>query len=256
MIARAFGRHPVTVAEFIRDAGGIRPPRTQPSRMRLSLHEREEISRDVAAGESLRAIATRLGRAPSTVSREVARNGGRRGYRALRADRATKERARRAKPCKLATCPRLATLVKQKLKAKWSPEQIAGWLARSYGDNDEMRVSHETIYRTLYVQSHGVFAPRTHPAPAHPPQRAPPQSAQGPQGRRTRPAHGDRAHLPAARRGRRPGRTRPLRRRPAARQGDVRHRHPRRAHVTVHDAHQARQHQVRTRHRPRSPSTS
>ncbi len=111
----------------------------------------------MAAGESLRAIAVRLGRAPSTVSREVARNGGRRGYRALHADRAAQERARRAKPCKLATCPRLATLVNEKLQARWSTEQIAGWLARSYGDNDEMRVSHVTIYRTLYMQSRGVL---------------------------------------------------------------------------------------------------
>ena len=156
-IARALGRHVVTVAEFIRDAGGIRPPRLCRSDVRLSLDEREEISRGLAAGDSMRAIAKRLGRAPSTVSREVGRHGGRRGYRALRADRAAHERARRPKPCKLSRRPGLATLGEQKLTAKWSPEQIAGWLARTYIDDVEMRVSHETIYRTLFVQSRGAL---------------------------------------------------------------------------------------------------
>ncbi len=156
-IARAVGRHSVTVGQFIRAAGGIRPPPVCRSQVRLSLAEREEISRGLAAGEAMRAIALRLRRAPSTISREIARNGGGRGYRALRADKAAHARARRAKPCKLAGHPRLATLVEHKLAAKWSPAQIAGWLARTYVDDDEMRVSHETIYRTLFVQSRGAL---------------------------------------------------------------------------------------------------
>jgi IS30 family transposase len=156
-IARAVGRHHVTVAEFIRKAGGIRPPRSCRSDARLALGEREEISRGLAAGESLRAIAARLGRAPSTVSREVARNGGARRYRALRADKAARARARRPKPCKLSLHPRLATLVEKKLASKWSPQQIAGWLGRTYGNDDGLRVSHETIYRTLFVQSRGAL---------------------------------------------------------------------------------------------------
>ena len=157
VIARAVARHPVTVAEFIRKAGGIRPPRSCRSDARLSLNEREEISRGLAAGDSLRSIASRLGRAPSTVCREVGRNGGARHYRALRADQAACERARRPKPCKLSLHPRLATLVEQKLVSRWSPEQIAGWLAGTYADDDEMRVSQETIYRTLFVQSRGAL---------------------------------------------------------------------------------------------------
>ncbi len=157
VIARAVGRHVVTVAEFIRDAGGIRPPPACVSDVRLSLVEREEISRGLAAGDSLRTIATRLGRAPSTVSREVKRHGGRGRYRALHADTAAHKAARRPKPCKLALHPRLATLVDQKLTAKWSPQQIAGWLARTYVDDAELRVSHETIYRTLFVQSRGAL---------------------------------------------------------------------------------------------------
>jgi IS30 family transposase len=157
VIARAVGRHVVTVAEFIRDAGGIRPARVCRSDVRLSLDEREEISRGLAAGDTLRTIAERLGRAPSTVSREVKRNGGRRGYRALRADKAAHERAGRPKPCKLSLHPQLAKLVEEKLTAKWSPEQIAGWLARTYANDIEMRVSHETIYRTLFVQSRGAL---------------------------------------------------------------------------------------------------
>lgn len=96
----------------------------------------------------MRTIAARLGRAPATISREVTRNGGRHRYRALHADAAARERARRPKLCKLASSPLLRLLVRAKLAQKWSPEQIAGWLARTYSDDDEMRVSHETIYRT------------------------------------------------------------------------------------------------------------
>jgi len=121
----------------------------------LSLVEREEISRGVAAGESLRVLARRLGRAPSTLSREVARNGGRGRYRAHRADRAAWQRARRAKPCKLVENSALRGVVEELLADRWSPQQIAGWLARTYPGDEEMHVSHETIYLTLFIQARG-----------------------------------------------------------------------------------------------------
>src|ERR671910_729222 len=125
-----------------------RPPKRGPRRspLRLSLVEREEISRGVAAGESLRAIASRLGRAPSTVSREVAANGGPRRYRAARADAVALRRMRRPKSSKLAVHDELRALVESKLELKWSPEQIAGWLGEEFPDDPEMRVSHKTIY--------------------------------------------------------------------------------------------------------------
>jgi len=132
------------------------PERTR-SPLRLSLAEREEISRGVAAGESLRAIATRLGRAPSTVSREVTANGGARRYRAVVADRAALKRARRPKPAKLAIHPELCALVESKLELRWSPQQISGWLSQTYPDRPEMQVSHETIYLSLFVQSRGAL---------------------------------------------------------------------------------------------------
>jgi IS30 family transposase len=157
MIARALGFAASSVAEFIRNAGGIRPKPRCVCPARLSLDEREEISRGLAAGASVRCIAGRLGRSPSTVSREVNRNGGRRAYRALRAERAARQRAKRPKPAKLSADPLLALLVADKLARKWSPEQIAGWLARTYPDRPEMQVSHETIYRSLYVQSRGAL---------------------------------------------------------------------------------------------------
>ncbi len=136
-----------------------RPAWREPQRspLRLSLAEREEISRGLAAGESLRAIARRLGRAPSTVSREVTRNRGRRRYRACTAERTALRRQRRPKAAKLATCERLRAVVETKLELRWSPEQISGWLVREYPDDPEMRVSHETIYLSLFVQSRGAL---------------------------------------------------------------------------------------------------
>ena len=125
------------------------------SRLRLSLAEREEISRGVAAGESLRAIAGRLGRAPSTVCREVAGHGGRRGYRACDADRAALKAMARPKRFKLGECERLRRVVEAKLESRWSPEQISGWLVGEFPDDLEMRVSHETIYLSLFVQAKG-----------------------------------------------------------------------------------------------------
>jgi IS30 family transposase len=136
-----------------------RPARREPRRspLRLSLAEREEISRGLAAGESLRRIASGLGRAPSTVCREVAASGGRGRYRACPADRRAVGLAHRCKPAKLARCPRLRQVVEAKLMLRWSPEQIAGWLKASYPDDPEMRVSHETIYLSLFVQSRGAL---------------------------------------------------------------------------------------------------
>jgi IS30 family transposase len=132
------------------------PERTR-SPLRLSLAEREEISRGVAAGESLRSIARRLGRSPSTVSREVAGNGGARRYRAVVADRAALKRARRPKSAKLAVHPELCALVESKLELRWSPQQISGWLSETFPDRPEMQVSHETIYLSLFVQSRGAL---------------------------------------------------------------------------------------------------
>jgi IS30 family transposase len=155
--ARALGLPTSTVRSYLVRCGGIRPPARCRSAGRLSLVEREEISRGLAAGLSLRAIAEGLGRAVSTVSREVAGHGGRRGYRAARADQLAWSRARRRKACKLATHPALRDIVAEKLKQRWSPQQIAGWLKTTYPHEPEMQVSHETIYRTLFIQSRGAL---------------------------------------------------------------------------------------------------
>jgi IS30 family transposase len=133
------------------------PPERRRSPLRLSLVEREEISRGVAGGESFRAIARRLRRAPSTVSREVTLNGGRRRYRACRADRDALTRAARPKQAKLAGCERLRAVVEARLEQRWSPQQIAGWLPRAFPGDAEMRVSHETIYLSLFVQTRGAL---------------------------------------------------------------------------------------------------
>lgn len=156
-IGRALGKAPGSVHGFIAARGGISPaPRTRSPRS-LTLSEREEISRGLALGESLRSIARSLGRSPSTVSREVARNGGSSRYRAAASDANAWERARRPKDCKLAVSPNLRREVASKLQQDWSPEQIAGWLRCNYGDVPTMRVSHETIYRSLYIQARGVL---------------------------------------------------------------------------------------------------
>jgi len=157
LIAEEIGRGRYAVAKHLRLMR--RPPAPEPVRspLRLSLVEREEISRGLAGGESLRAIARRLGRAPSTVSREVAGNGGRRRYRACRADKAAVRGLRRPKASKLAACPRLRAVVEEKLELRWSPQQISGWLVENFPDDPEMRVSHETIYLSLFVQSRGAL---------------------------------------------------------------------------------------------------
>ncbi len=156
-IARRLGRESSSVRTMIEDTGGVRPAPRRRSPRCLSLVEREEISRGVATGESMRLIAGRLGRLASTVCREVARNGGRRRYRALRADRAALRRACRPKTAKLALNTELRAMVEEKLAEWWSPQQTAGWLREAYPDDPEMWVSHETIYLSLFVQGKGAL---------------------------------------------------------------------------------------------------
>jgi IS30 family transposase len=156
-IGRVYDRHSSSIFGVLSPTGGIRPPDKKRSRFALSLQEREEISRGLVAGLSLRTIATQLGRAPSTISREVNRNGGDSAYRASDADKAAWARAHRPKPCKLSVSPRLRHVVVEKLKDHWAPEQIAGWLKRAYPGDDSMQVSHETIYKSLYIQARGAL---------------------------------------------------------------------------------------------------
>ncbi len=156
-IARLFDRHHSAIQGILSRTGGIRPPQKKRSRLALTLAQREEISRGVVAGYSIRSIASELGRAPSTVSRELNRNGGRRQYRASKADQAAWDRAHRRKTCKLAQNRALARIVAEKLQCRWSPRQIAGWLKRTYPDDENFQVSHETIYKTLFIQARGAL---------------------------------------------------------------------------------------------------
>ena len=156
-IARLFDRHHSAIQGILARTGGIRPPEKRRSKLAMTLAEREEISRGVFAGQSLRSIAASLGRAPSTVSREVRRNGGRRRYRASKAEQAAWHRAHRAKTCKLVQNRALARIVAEKLQLQWAPRQIAGWLKRTYPDDESYQVSHETIYRTLFIQARGAL---------------------------------------------------------------------------------------------------
>jgi len=155
-ISRRLGRSPSSIRSHLLGSGFRRPlPGPEWSALRLSLTEREEISRGLATGESLRGIAAQLGRAGSTVSREVASNGGRHKYRATTAHRTSRHRARRPKPAKLASNHQLRTVVEAKLELWWSPRQISDWLVETYPDIEEMRVSHETIYQSLFIQGKG-----------------------------------------------------------------------------------------------------
>ena len=156
-IAKLFDRSHSSIQGIIGKTGGVRPWRRRRSRLALTLAEREEISRGLVVGETIRLIASSLGRAPSTVSREISRNGGRRGYRANRADQAAWDRAHRPKVCKLVADRSLARRVAGKLKERWSPEQIAGWLKDEYPNEEHKRVSHETIYRSLFIQARGAL---------------------------------------------------------------------------------------------------
>ena len=156
-IARLFDRYHSSVQKIIGEHGGIRPASRRRSRLALTLEDREEISRGLASQQSLRSIASVLGRSPSTISRELQRNGGYDRYRAAKADKAAWDRAKRPKVCKLAADKVLARQVAMKLKAYWSPEQIAGWLKKEHPDNEQLTVSHETIYRSLYIQTRGAL---------------------------------------------------------------------------------------------------
>ena len=156
-IGRALARRHDTIHWTIRQHGGVAPRERKRSRLALTFREREEISRGIAAGDSARRIALRLGRAPSTVTRELERHGGRPRYRAADADRRAWKRARRPQRCKLARRPALRRIVAAKLEQDWSPEQIAGWLKLAFPDDQTMQVSHETIYLTLFIQARGAL---------------------------------------------------------------------------------------------------
>jgi IS30 family transposase len=156
-IGRQLGRNFGVVAALVARTGGVRPPKRSRSVSRLSLQDREDIAAGVAAGDSVRAIGRRLSRPPSTISRELARNGGRKKYRPSTAEKDTWARAARPKPSKLALNPWLREQIIEGLKLQWSPEQIAGWLPVEFPTDPEMRVSHETIYLSLFVQAKGLL---------------------------------------------------------------------------------------------------
>ena len=156
-IGRVFGRPSSSIYNHLSPHGGIRPAPRCRSRLALTLAEREEISRGIVAQRSIRAIARTLDRSASTVSREIQRNGGYDAYRASQADEQAWVRARRPKRCKLACYPALRRIVASKLKRDWSPQQIAGWLTRTYPQDESYQVSHETIYRSLFIQARGVL---------------------------------------------------------------------------------------------------
>lgn len=156
-IAQLFDRNHSSVQRILAESGGIRPPLRIRSSTALTLIEREEISRSIVAGDSMRTIARSLERSPSTISREIKRNGGIEAYRAAEADAATWNRAHRPKACKLLMNQQLASAVATKLRQRWSPQQVAGWLKHSFPGNEELQVSHETIYKTLFIQTRGAL---------------------------------------------------------------------------------------------------
>ena len=156
-IAQLFDRNHSSIQGILAESGGIRPVPRCRSRLALRLAEREAISRSMVAGDSIRSIAMSLRRTPSTISRELRRNGDPEAYRATAADQAAWDRARRPKSCKLVQNPALARVVAGKFKLQWSPAQIAGWLKRTYPGEESYQVSHETIYRTLFIQARGAL---------------------------------------------------------------------------------------------------
>jgi len=156
-IGRVFDRGSSSIYGQLSPTGGIRPPDRKRSRLALTLGEREEISRGIAANQSMRWMATRLNRSPSTISREINRHGGLDCYRASQADKTAWNKASRPKPCKLAGNPALKDAVAAKLRKNWAPEQVAGWLKREYPGDESNQVSHETIYRSLFIQARGVL---------------------------------------------------------------------------------------------------
>lgn len=156
-IGRSLGKHAASVFSVLLCKGGIAPPARIRSRLSLSLQDREEISRGLVAGLSLRKIAKHLGRSPSTISHEISRNHGRRKYRATNADEHAWRQASRPKPCLLAANRSLQMVVAEKLDDHWSPQQVSGWLKVEYLNDRAMRVSHETIYKSLFIQARGVL---------------------------------------------------------------------------------------------------
>lgn len=156
-IARSIDRSSSCIYGLLAPTGGVRPPDRKRAKLALSLAEREEISRGIVANHSIRAIAAQLGRSPSTVSREINRHGGYADYRAAQADKRAWDNALRPKRCKLSINHALSRVVERKLRLQWSPEQIAGWLKRTYPEDESNQVSHETIYRSLFVQARGVL---------------------------------------------------------------------------------------------------
>ena len=157
VIAQLFDRGHSSIQRILAETGGIRPRQRKRSRRALTLSEREEISRGVVTGQSLRSIAASLGRAPSTVSREINRNDGRQRYRASKANHAAWDRAHRPKTCKLVENRALARIVAEKLQLEWAPRQIAGWLKYTYPHDENYQVSHETIYKSLFIQARGAL---------------------------------------------------------------------------------------------------
>ncbi len=156
-IARVFGKERGSIHSVLRSTGGFKPSTRRRSRLALSLSEREEISRGLAEGQSMRTIASLIQRAPSTVSREIGRHHGRARYRAAAADRRAWNSGLRPKRCRLAIQRRLQKIVSEKLSLNWSPEQVSGWLKWQHPDDTEMQISHETIYRSLFIQARGVL---------------------------------------------------------------------------------------------------
>ena len=156
-IAQLFDRNHSSIQGILAATGGIRPAPRRRSRWALTLAEREEISRAVVTGQSIRSVAVQLGRAPSTISRELKRNGSQECYRASQAEASAWDRGRRPKTGKLTANRALARIVAGKLQLQWSPEQVAGWLKRTYPDDTSRQVSHETIYRSLFIQARGAL---------------------------------------------------------------------------------------------------
>jgi len=156
-IARLFDRGHSSIQRILQETGGFRPKARKRSHLSLTLAEREVISRGLAMQLSMRTIATHLGRSASTVSREIKRNGGDADYRAVVAEKSAWQRALRPKACKLAGRLNLIRLIARKLRCHWSPEQIAGWLKRQYPNDKNYHVSHETIYKSLFIQTRGVL---------------------------------------------------------------------------------------------------
>src|SRR5580700_8863317 len=156
-IGRAFGKPPSSIRCLLLPRGGIPPRGRRRSRFSLTLAEREDISRGISSGSPLREIARRLNRPASTVSREVIRHGGRPAYRAYVADGHAWDSALRPKKCLLAVNHKLGNIVAGKLILDWSPEQISGWLKAQYPDDEGMHVTHETIYRSLFIQARGAL---------------------------------------------------------------------------------------------------